>query len=119
MIPRERLARYFEAHTRRFLGDGPPEMVALEVVEPEWGTSWPPRATRLLGITFDVHTDAIEFMLGSGERRVYATREVWTLEDPDGCIAAIQILCPDGSRHVVCLRRVGLHHHESEPLPVA
>ena len=119
MIPRERLAGYFEAHTRRFLSAGPPERVALEVVETAWGSSWPPRAARLLGITFDERIDAIELRLDSGERRVYATREVWTLEGPDGCIAAIQILCPDDSRHVVCLKRVELHDHESEPRPVA
>jgi len=42
-IPRDRLARYFDAFTKRFLKDGSPEAVDVEVLAPTWATSLPLR----------------------------------------------------------------------------
>src|SRR2546426_4111497 len=60
-IPRSRLAGYLDAFTKRFLRDGSPEAVDVEVLVPEWGEQFAAEGARLLGITYDTHTNALEF----------------------------------------------------------
>ena len=46
-IPRERVAGYFEAFTKRFLRDGSPEAVDVEVLAPDLGDQSAARGARL------------------------------------------------------------------------
>ena len=107
-IPRERLAEYFDEYTKRFLRTGSPETADVEVLAPDLGDQSAVEGARLLGITYDRRDDALEFELDSGTHRVEAPEEVWTVEEPDGLISAIEVVCSDGSRQVVSIKRVGL-----------
>jgi hypothetical protein len=111
-IPRERLAAYFDAFTKRFLRDGSPEAVDVEVLAPDWGDQYAAHGARLIGITYDSPTNALEFELESGDHRVYEPREVWTVEEPDGFVSAVEVVRPDGVREIVSVKRVGLRRIE-------
>lgn len=112
LIEPERLARYFDDFTKRFLRDGSPETVDVEVVEPEWGTQLAAHGPRLLGITYDRGSNALEFTLDSGDHRLYGPREVWTVEEPDGFVSAVEIVGADDRKEVVSVKRVGLRKKE-------
>lgn len=107
-IPRERLGEYFEAFTKRFLRDGAPEAVDVEVLEPDWGDQRVAEGARLIGITYDRRTNTLEFELDSGDHRVYEPQEVWVIEEPDGFLNAIEVVLPEGSKEVVSVKRMGL-----------
>ena len=107
-IPVERLAAYFDAFTKRFLRDGSPEAVDVEVLAPDLGSQLAAAGARLIGITYDPHDNALEFALESGEHRAFQPKEVWVTEEPDGFLSALEVVRGDGVREVVQLRRVGL-----------
>ena len=107
-IPRDRLARYFDAFTKRFLKDGSPEAVDVEVLAPDLGDQFAAAGARLIGITYDPHDNALEFELASGDHRAFQPHEVWVIEEPDGFLSAIEVVRADGSREVVRVQRVGL-----------
>ncbi len=107
-IPPERLAGYFDAFTKRFLRDGSPEAVDVEVLASHLGDQFAAEGARLVGITYDPHDNALEFELESGDHRALQPQEVWVVEEPDGFLSAIEVVRADGSREVVHVRRVGL-----------
>jgi hypothetical protein len=111
-VPRDRLAGYFDTFTKRFLQDGSPEAVDVEVLEPDWGDQVAVQGARLIGITYDRGSNSLEFELDTGDHRVYQPHEVWTIEEPDGFIDAIEVVLPDGSREIVSVKRVGLRRLE-------
>jgi hypothetical protein len=111
-IPPEQLATYFDAFSKRFLRDGSPEAVSVEVTSPEWGDQYVAEGARLAGITYDRRANSLELELESGDHRVYQPREVWTVEEPNGFISAIEIVRPDGSREIVRVNQVGLRRIE-------
>ena len=104
-LPRERLARYFEDFTKRFLADGAGEKVDIEVLDRERGDQRAAAAVRLRGITYDTQSNALEFSLAAGDHRVYEPESVWVKEESDGFLSAIEVGRPDGAREVVTLRR--------------
>jgi hypothetical protein len=107
-IPEEQLAEYFDSFSRRFLMRGSPEAVDIELIGPDLGDQVVASGARLLGVDYDRHTKALEILLDSGDRRVYDSREVWTVEEPDGFISSMEIVRADGTRHVVTIKRVGM-----------
>jgi hypothetical protein len=109
-IPNDQLADYFDAFSRRFLMRGSPEAADIELISPELGDQVVASGARLLGVDYDRHTKALEIQLESGDRRIYDSREVWTVEDPDGFINSMEIVVGDGTRHVIGIKRVGLRH---------
>ena len=109
-VPRDRLSEYFTAFTRRFLLDDSPEAVDVEVLEPDLGAQVAVHGVRLLGITFDSKGNTLELELDAGDHRVYDPEEVWTIEESDGFLSAIEVVHPDGDREVISVKRVGLRH---------
>ena len=107
-IPREQLERYFDEFTKRFLRDGSPEAVDVEVLAPELGDQFATEGARLVGITYDPHDNALEFELDSGDHRAYEPQEVWVIEEPDGFVSDIEVVRADGLREIVHVKRVGL-----------
>jgi hypothetical protein len=106
-IPRDQLADYFAEFTRRFLRDDSPEALDVEVLEPDWGSQVMVRGARLRGITYDRHGNALEFELDSATHRILDPQEVWTVEEEDGFLDAIEVVHSDGIREVVSVRRAG------------
>jgi hypothetical protein len=111
-VPHERLAEYFTAFTKRFLLDGSPEAVDVEVLEPDLGDQIAAQGARLLGITYETTTNSLELELDSGDHRVYDPQEVWTVEEADGFLSAIEVVHPDGGREVISVKRMGLRRHD-------
>ena len=108
-IPRDHLAAYLDAFSSRFLGDeGRPRSVDVEVMAMDLGDQHPVEGARLLGITYDAHKDSLELSLDSGDHRVFQPHEVWAVEDADGFINAIHVVCYDGLTEIVTVKRVGL-----------
>jgi hypothetical protein len=106
-IPQDRLAEYFTAFTRKFLLDESPEAVNVEVLEPDWGEQVVAQNAHLLGITYEPRTRTLEFELDSADHRIVGAQEIWTLEEPDGFLSAIEVVYPDGGREVVSIKRLG------------
>jgi hypothetical protein len=107
-IPHDQLEEYFAEFTRRFLKDGSPEAVDVEVLEPDWGDQVAIQGARLLGITYDPKADALEFELDAGDHRIVEPQEVWIIEEADGFLQAVEVVHADGTREVVSVKRVGL-----------
>ena len=51
---------------------------------------------------------ALEVELESGGLRAYRPKEVWTVEEDDGFIRAIEIVRDDDTREIVRVRRLGV-----------
>jgi uncharacterized protein DUF5335 len=109
-VPHERLAEYFATFTRRFLMDDSPEAVDVEVLEPDLGEQVAAQGVRLVGVTFDPKGNTLEIELDFGDHRVYDPKEVWTIEESDGFLSAIEVVHRDGEREVISVRRMGLRH---------
>jgi hypothetical protein len=107
-IPRKGLAAYFDAFTKRFLRDGSPEAVDVEVVAREWGDQQPVQGARLIGITYEEDTRTLEFAFDVGDHRVVKPKEVWAVEEPDGFISSLEIERPGKVKEVVTIKKVGL-----------
>src|SRR5260370_903129 len=73
-IPRKGLAAYFDAFTKRFLRDGSPEAVDVEVVAPELGDQQPVQGARLLGITYDEDTRTRELAVAGRQAQLDAMK---------------------------------------------
>jgi hypothetical protein len=111
-IPRQRLVRYFDGYTKRFLHNRPPRAIDLEVVSMDLGSQLAAHGLRLVGLAYDPHVDSLELALDSGDHRVLKPGEVWVIEEPDGFVSVIAVIGPDGSRQVVSVARVGLLRRE-------
>jgi hypothetical protein len=107
-IPHEQLEAYFDAFTKRFLRDGSPEAVDVEVVAPDLGDQQPIQGARLLGITYDEDTRTLEFAFDVGDHRVIKPRAVWVVEEPDGFVSSLEIERAGRAREVVSIKKVGL-----------
>jgi hypothetical protein len=112
-IPHEELETYFAEFTKRFLRDGSPEAVDVEVLEPDWGDQVMAQGARLLGITYDPKSNVLEIELDSGDHRLIEPEEVWTVEEDDGFLRAVEVVHPDGTREVMSVKRVGLRRLDS------
>lgn len=106
-IPRDRLAEYFDAFTKRYLRQGSPELADVEVVSPELGDQPAIQGTRLMGITYDTGDNSLEIELESGDHRIYQPAEVWVVEEPDGFVSSVEVVRRDGTRDIITLKRVG------------
>src|SRR5262245_19217855 len=104
-IPRERLHRYFEDFSKRFLRGDKAEAADIEVVNPEWGDQIDTDGVRLEGITYEDNTNTLDFALDVGDHRVYQPKEVWVVEEAGGFVSSVEVVRPDGGRDVVMLNR--------------
>jgi uncharacterized protein DUF5335 len=107
-IPQAQLAQYFKTVTKAILPAGQPEAVDLELVSLDWGDQVGLQGAHLIGITYDPHTNSLEFEIDPGDHRIFHPKEVWVLEEDDGFPRSIEIVQPDGARQIATIRRVGL-----------
>jgi hypothetical protein len=107
-IPLERLASYLDGFTRRFMDDLRPRSVDVEHLESDLGDQFPVAGARLVGISYDARTHTLDIAFDSGDHRVPEPREVWAIEEADGFLSVIEVVCSNGSREIVSVKRVGL-----------
>jgi hypothetical protein len=108
-IPRERLAAYFDAVTKRLMKDDAPDGIDAEVVDLEIGHQEMVHGARLEGITYDAHSDTLEFALDVGDHRVLKPSEVWVTEAPNGIPTSIEVVHPDGAREIIAVKHSASH----------
>jgi hypothetical protein len=120
-IPPDRLSRFFEDFTKRFLRDGSPEAVNVELITSDLGHQVEAQGPRLLGVTYDPRvnggTGALEFELEDGDHRVYRPSEAWAMQEDDGFVSSVEVVAADGRREVVEIKRVGLRRRDDAPIP--
>lgn len=104
-IPRERLTQYFDAFSKRFLSDGGTDSADVQILEPELGDQYAAKGVRLLGVTYDDKENALEIQLEPGDHRVYEPAEVWTVEEDDGFVSAIEIVRSDSAKEIISVKR--------------
>lgn len=107
-IPNDQLEDYFDRFSKHFLLHESTNAVDVEILAPDWGNQLAAAGAHLLGITYDPKDTAIEFALEAGTHRVFNFREVWTAEEPDGFVKAIEIVKNDGTREIATVRRMGV-----------
>ena len=107
-IPNDQLEDYFGKFTKRFLLRESTNAVDVEVLAPDWGDRFAAEGAHLFGITYDPKGRALEFELEAGDHRVLNPKEVWTAEELDGFVRAIEIVRDDGSREVARVNRMGV-----------
>ena len=107
-IPTDQLEAHFSNFTKHFLLRESTNATDIEILAPDWGDQYAVEGANLRGITYDPKEKAIEFELDVGDHRVSQPKEVWTVEDPDGFIKAIEIVHDDATREVVQVKRGGV-----------
>ena len=107
-IPNDQLQTYFDKFTRHFLLRESTNAVDVEVLAPDWGDQFAAEGSHLFGITYDPRANSLEFELEGGDHRVTKPREVWTAEEFDGFVKAIEIVRDDGTREVARVHRRGI-----------
>ncbi len=112
-ISPDHLELYFAEFTRRFLMDASPRAADVEVLEPDSGSQIAIEGARLLGITYDPRSQALELELDVGDHRISDLFDVWTLEEQDGFLNSVAVIHQDGSREIVSIKRVGIRRLSS------
>jgi hypothetical protein len=101
LVSLDELGSRFDEFSKRFLRDGSPEYVDVEVQFPNNTVLRAQREIPLLGLTYDRRSNTIEFMSDVGDHRVYRPREVHAIIQPDGFISSLEIVRDDGARETV------------------
>src|SRR5436190_17641510 len=104
-ISTDRLQQYFDGFSRRFLRNDSKAVADVEVLGMEIGDQFEGEGVRLLGISYEPRTRALEVELESGAVRAYRPKEVWAVEEDDGFIQALEIVRDDDTKEIVRVRR--------------
>jgi hypothetical protein len=107
-IPTDQLEDYFNKFTKHFLLRESTNAVDVEVLAPDWGDQFATEGAHLFGITYDPKEQSLEFELEAGDHRVLNPKEVWTTEEFDGFIKAIEVVKDDGTREIARVNRLGV-----------
>jgi Family of unknown function (DUF5335) len=102
------MQEYFDGFSKRFLKYESTHVADVEVLGMDLGDQVEAEGAHLVGISYDPHTRALEVELESGGLRAYRPKEVWTVEEDDGFIRAIEIVRDDDTREIVRVRRLGV-----------
>jgi uncharacterized protein YkuJ len=105
-VPRDQLESYFDRFTKHFLKYDTTTAVDVEYLSQELGDQFEAEGTHLLGVTYDPKDNAFELELENGEHRVFKPAEIWTAEDTDGFVRAIEVVHDDGTRDVIHVKRL-------------
>jgi hypothetical protein len=114
-VPNDQLEAYFDRFTKHFLLRESTNAVDVEVLSQDWGDQFAAEGAHLYGITYDPKDNAIEFAIEGGDHRVTKPREVWTAEEFDGFVKAIEVVRDDGTREVARVNRMGVAPASSAP----
>jgi hypothetical protein len=106
-IPRKDWKSYFDRFTKNHLRDDRPEAATIELLSPALGDQVA-SAARLLGITFDSKSNALEILLENVDHLVFEPKEIWVMEEKDGFLAGMEVLRRDGTKEIMTVRRSGL-----------
>jgi hypothetical protein len=111
-VPRDKLEKYFDDFTKHFLRNETTIAADVELLAQEWGDQLEAEGAHLVGVTYDPKENALELTFEAGQHRTYHPAEVWTVEETDGFVKAIEVVHDDGAREVVRVRRLGVQPRE-------
>ena len=97
---------YFDRFTKERLREHRPEAATIELVSPEIGDQIE-AVGRILGISYDPKSEALEVALENVDHLVFHPKEIWVVEEDDGFLSSIEIVREEGSKEVLTLRRNG------------
>ena len=99
----------FDRFTRQYLRDDLPETVTIEVVSPEVGDQFSAHNARLVGVTYDPKSHALEVALAGNDHLVFRPVDIWVTEnEADGFLETIDVVRADGTKEIVHLHRSGV-----------
>ena len=104
-IAPDRMQEYFDGFSKRFLGNDSTAAADIELLGKDIGDQIESEGVRLIGISYEPGTRDLEVALESGGLRAYKPKEVWTIEEDDGFIRAIEIVRDDDTKEIVRVRR--------------
>jgi hypothetical protein len=96
---------YFDRFTKRYLRDDRPETATIELLSPSLGDQVEVKAARLLGITYDTKSKALEILLENMDHLVYRPKKISVIEEDDGFIPSIEIVRDDDTKEILTVRR--------------
>jgi len=100
---------FFDRFTRKHLRDDLPETVTIEVTSPEVGDQFSAKDARLLGITYDPKSEALEIVLEGNDHLAFRPVDIWVVEnEADGFLETIDLVRADGTKEIVHLHRSGV-----------
>lgn len=99
---------YFNRFTKRFLKNETSDVADVEVLTTDLGDQFATEGAHLVGISYDPDTQSLEVELESGDHRAFKPKEVWTIEEDDGFVRAIEIVRDDDASEIVRVRRIGV-----------
>ena len=103
-ITPDRMEQYFDGFSKRFLRkDG--KLADVEVLGMNIGDQIEEEGARLIGISYEPRTRALELDLESAGLRSYRPKEVWAIEEEDGFISGLEIVRDDDTKEIVRVRR--------------
>jgi len=117
LIAREQLASYLDDFAKRFLLDDKPRSIDVEILAGEMGDQRIVDSARLIGIAYDHKDDYLDFVTDHGDHRIASPDEVWAVEEPDGFVSALEVVCRDNVREIASVRRIGLQRQDEAPRP--
>lgn len=106
-IPGHQWKDYFDRFTKRHLRDDRPETVTLEFLSPDLGGQIETEKARLLGISYDPKSKALEVLLENVDHLVFHPKEVWAIEEADGFLSGIEIVRDEGTKEILTIRHGG------------
>ena len=104
-IPSQEWKNYFDRFTKRYLRDARPETARIELLSPLLGDQVETEAARLMGISYDARSQALEVLLENMDHLVFQPREIWAVEEDDGFLPSIEIVRDDGTKEILTIRR--------------
>ena len=81
---------YFDRFTREQLQGEAPGAATIEVVSPTLGDQFQLSAVRLLGLTYDPKSDALEVLLENVDHLIFRPTEIWVMEGEPGFISTLE-----------------------------
>jgi len=104
-IPPDRMQAYFDGFSKRFLQRDATATADVEVLGMDIGDQIEEEGERLIGISYEPRTRALELDLESVGIRAYRPKEVWAIEEDDGFISGLEIVREDDTKEIVRVRR--------------
>jgi hypothetical protein len=107
-LPGAELEAYLDGFSKRFLERESTNVADVAHLSPELGAQPVVEGAHLIGITYDRHTNSLDIALDGGDHRAYRPKEVWTVEEKDGFLRAIEVVREDDTCDVVRVSRLGV-----------
>jgi hypothetical protein len=106
-IPTAEWTSYFDRVTEKLRTDRVPRSATIEVLSVQHGDQVPTATAPLRGLAYDASRDSFMVLMEDVDHFVLCPVELWVVEDDEGLVSALEVVCPDGSKQIVYVQRSG------------